>query len=182
MGSGKHEYGVYATDSYVIIEEYDLEGDDPPPDGRSALAEKAFDRMMAEMNDRHQVESGRLSMNVAFTGVLMTMSAASIIYLLNREISVVWVIAVIISAVSLIVGVATIRSASIRDQGIQISDVIEDYNNHNYERVSYYLFNNKIRTVDQYKEQNYIIVEKQRLQSALFILGLIAALASEVVR
>ena len=69
MGSGKHEYGVYATDSYVIIEEYDLEGGDPPPDGRSALAEKAFDRMMAEMNDRHQVESGRLSMNVAFTGV-----------------------------------------------------------------------------------------------------------------
>ena len=110
------------------------------------------------------------------------MSAASIIYLLNREISVVWVIAVIISAVSLIVGVATIRSASIRDQGIQISDVIEDYNNHNYELVSYYLFNNKIRTVDHYKELNYIIVEKQRLQIALFILGLIAALASEVVR
>lgn len=98
-----------------------MEGGNPPPDGRSAMAEKAFDRMMAEMNDRHQVESGRLSMNVAFTGVLMTMSAASIIYLLSREISIAWVIAVLISAVSLVVGVVTIHGASIRDQGLQMA-------------------------------------------------------------
>lgn len=96
MGSGRHENGVDPIDSYVILEGYGLEGGDPPPDGRSAMAEKAFDRMMAEINDRHQVESGRLSMNVAFTGVLMTMSAASIIYLLSREISIAWVIAVLI--------------------------------------------------------------------------------------
>lgn len=77
--------------------------------------------MMAEMNDRHQVESSRLSMNVAFTGVLMTMSAASIFYLLSREISIAWVIAVLISAVSLVVGVVTIHGASIRDQGLQMA-------------------------------------------------------------
>ena len=181
MGSGRHENGVDPIDSYVILEGYGLEGGDPPPDGRSAMAEKAFDRMMAEMNDRHQVESGRLSMNVAFTGVLMTMSAASIIYLLSMEISIAWVIAVLISAVSLVVGVVTIHGASIRDQGLQMAEVVKDYNNHNYELVSYYLFNNKLRTVDHYKELNFNIVGKQRLQIVLFILGLIAALASEVV-
>ena len=40
----------------------------------------------------------------------------------------------------------------------------EDYNNHNYELVSYYLFNNKLRTVDHYKELNFNIVGKQRLR------------------
>lgn len=120
-------------------------------------------------------------MNVAFTGVLMTMSAASIIYLLSREISIAWVIAVLISAVSLVVGVVTIHGESIRDQGLQMTEVVKDYNNHNYELVSYYLFNNKLRTVDHYKELNFNIVGKQWLQIVLFILGLIAALASEVV-
>ena len=62
-----------------------------------------------------------------------------------------------------------------------MAEVVKDYNNHNYELVSYYLFNNKLRIVDHYKELNFNIVGKQRLQIVLFILGLIAALASEVV-
>ena len=124
----------------MIAEEFDFEGGDPPPDGRSAMAEKALDRMMAEVSKRHQMESDRLSMNVTFSGVLMTMSAALLVYFMNRDVSVCWVIAVIVSIASIVPGIIEIHTLSLRHDGIQISDMVEEFNRHNYELVSYLLF------------------------------------------
>ena len=84
------------------------------------------------------MESDRLSMNVMFSGVLMTMSAALLVYFMNRDVSVCWVIAVIVSIASIVPGIIEIHTLSLRHDGIQISDMVEEFNRHNYELVSYF--------------------------------------------
>lgn len=181
MNSDGPEHWTGTTETYVIAEEFDFEGGDPPPDGRSVMAEKALDRMMAEVSKRHQMESDRLSMNVTFSGVLMTMSAALLVYLMNRDVSVCWVIAVLVSIASIVPGIIEIHALSLRHDGIQIDDMIEEFNRHNYELVSYLLFNSNARIVSQFKAMNLRIVKTQKCQILLFIVGMILVLMMEVV-
>ena len=145
------------------------------------MAEKALDRMMAEVSKRHQMESDRLSMNVTFSGVLMTMSAALLVYLMNRDVSVCWVIAVLVSIASIVPGIIEIHALSLRHDGIQIGDMVEEFNRHNYELVSYLLFNSNARIVSQFKAMNLRIVKTQKCQILLFIVGMILVLMMEVV-
>ena len=181
MNSDGPEHWTGTTETYVIAEEFDFEGRGPPPDGRSAMAEKALDRMMAEVSKRHQMESDWLSMNITFSGVLMTMSAALLVYLMNRDVSVCWMLAVLVSIASIVPGIIEIHTLSLRHDGIQIGDMVEEFNRHNYELVSYLLFNSNARIVSQFKAMNLRIVKTQKYQILLFVMGMVLVLMMEVV-
>lgn len=181
MNSDGPEHWTGTTETYVIAEEFDFEGRGLPPDGRSAMAEKALDRMMAEVSKRHQMESDRLSMNITFSGVLMTMSAALLVYLMNRDVSVCWMLAVLVSIASIVPGIIEIHTLSLRHDGIQIGDMVEEFNRHNYELVSYLLFNSNARIVSQFKAMNLRIVKTQKYQILLFVMGMVLVLMMEVV-
>ena len=57
MNSDGPEHWTGTTETYVIAEEFDFEGRGPPPDGRSAMAEKALDRMMADADALLRLQS-----------------------------------------------------------------------------------------------------------------------------
>ena len=90
-------------------------------------------------------------------------------------------IAVLVSIASIVPGIIEIHALSLRHDGIQIGDMVEEFNRHNYELVSYLLFNSNARIVSQFKAMNLRIVKTQKCQILLFIVGMILVLMMEVV-
>ena len=72
---------------------------DPPPGRRPGSEERAFDRMMDEVRDTYQRAYNDISVKVAFSGVLITISVAILMELTYGGISTLWVIGAISSIV-----------------------------------------------------------------------------------
>ena len=93
------EQNAVDHDIYIITREFDSDVGDSPPGRRPGSEERAFDMMMEEVRDRYKRAYNDISVKVAFSGVLITISVAILMELTYEGISTLWVIGAISSIV-----------------------------------------------------------------------------------
>lgn len=174
------EQNAVDHDIYIITREFDSDVGDPPPGRRTGSEERAFDRMMDEVRDRYQRAYNDISLKVAFSGVLITISVAILMELSYGGTSTLWVIGAISSIVSIVIGLIAILSSAARADGIGIDEIVEVYNHNNYEFLSYMLFNNRSFMAQLLEEVNQKMSGIQRMQMIAFAIGLLVVLIQEV--
>ena len=168
-------------DTFVIIDESDI-GGNPPPDGRTDVASRTFDRMLDEVRDRCDVTSNALSVILALSVALMTMSAALLMFVLSE-----WTVAqsipiIVLSILSMVFGIWVHRAVSVNVVGIQIHDIVYLYNRQNYELVNHLLFNIKSLVADGLENSQIRASDLLKYQVITFAFSLLIALITEVVQ
>ena len=174
------EQNAVDHDTYIITRGFDSDVGDPPPGRRPGSEEKAFDRMMEEVRDRYQRAYSDISIKVAFSGVLITISAAILMELTYGGTSTLWAIGVISSTAGIVCGLVAILSSAVRTDGIGIDEIVEVYNHNNYELVSYVMFNNRSFMAQLLEEVNQKVSGIQRMQVIAFAISLMVVLIPEV--
>ena len=174
------EQNAVDHDIYIITREFDSDVGDPPPGRRPGSEERAFDRMMDEVRDRYQRAYNDISLKVAFSGVLITISVAILMELSYGGTSTLWVIGAISSIVSIVIGLIAILSSAARADGIGIDEIVEVYNHNNYEFLNYLMFNNRSFMAQLLEEVNQKMSGIQRMQMIAFAIGLLVVLIQEV--
>lgn len=174
------EQNAVDHDTYIITREFDSDVGDPPPSRRPGSEERASDRMIEEVRDRYQRAYNDISIKVAFSGVLITISAAILMELTYGGTSTLWVIGVISSTAGIVCGLVAILSSAVRTDGIGIDEIVEVYNHNNYELVSYVMFNNRSFMAQLLEEVNQKVLGIQRMQVIAFAISLMVVLIPEV--
>lgn len=174
------EQNAVDDDIYIITREFDSDVGDPPPGRRPESEERAFDRMMEEVRDRYQRAYNDISVKVAFSGVLITISVAILMELTYGGVSTLWAIGAISSTASIVIGLVAMLSSAARADGISIDEIVEVYNHHNYELVCYVMFNNRSSMAQLLEEVNQKMSGIQRMQMIAFAIGLLVVLIQEV--
>lgn len=170
-----------SQESFIILDEIDATGGSPP-DGRLDVAEKTFDRMLNEIRDRYGVISSNISVSMAFSAAIMTMSAAILIFVLSEWSLFKLVPVVIFSTASIVLGVVVEHKASLMVTGVQVLDFVNAYNHHNYELANHLLFNSKNLAVDEFERIRFRVYQILRIQAILFLMSLLTVLVMEVSR
>ena len=168
-----------SQESFIILDEIDATGGSPP-DGRLDVAEKTFDRMLNEIRDRYGVISSNISVSMAFSAAIMTMSAAILIFVLSEWSLFKLVPVVIFATSSIVLGIVVEHKASLIDLGVQALDFVNAYNHHNYELANYLLFNSKNLVVDELESIRYRVYLILRIQVMFFVMSLLIVLVMEV--
>ena len=170
-----------SQESFIILDEIDATGGSPP-DGRLDVAEKTLDRMLNEIRDRYSVISSNISVSMAFSAAIMTMSAAILIFVLSEWSLFKLVPVVTLSTASIVLGVFVEHKASLMDTGVQVPDFVNAYNHHNYELANHLLFNSKNLAVDELERIRFRVYQILRIQAMLFLMSLLTVLVMEVSR
>ena len=165
-----------SQESFIILDEIDTTGG-PPPDGRLDVAENTFDRMLNEIRDRIV---SNISVSMAFSAAIMTMSAAILIFVLSEWSLFKLVPVMIFATSSIVLGIVVEHKASLIDLGVQALDFVNAYNHHNYELANYLLFNSKNLVVDELESIRYRVYLILRIQVMFFVMSLLIVLVMEV--
>ena len=168
-------------ETFIIIDESDI-GGNPPPDGRTDVASRTFDRMLDEVRDRCDVTSNALSVISALSVALMTMSAALLMFVLSEWTVVQSIPVIVLSILCLVFGIRVHRVVSVHAVGIQIHDIVFLYNHQNYELVNHLLFNIKSLVADGLEGSQIRASNLLGCQVMTFSFSLLIALVTEVVQ
>ena len=178
MVSDSRGCGLDSKETYIILDGLD-DGPWIPPDPRTDVGERTFDRILTEIRDRYRTFSGVLSAVLTFSVAVLTVSSALLILVLTECSITELTIFMCFMAPSIILGILVERNASMADLGVDIHDIVISYNQYNYELANQLLFDSKCRAAYELELRGNKASKLLGFQILMFVISLMVVLIME---